>query len=1012
MNTEIVPGAAHGDQITIAIERKATDPADGVALAGGESRADRPMLLGTAVLGIFWALGATNFNDIGAHPETVVLLAAGIVVATAIARNLPLASWSTLIYAIAVGSADRVFRQPWAGSGVIPATKEAIGVLAHGGNPYDHYYQHTMPPGEPFAYPPGEIVFYAIPNAIFGGITRADIWAGVGVLLVLGSLAWLVGPARAALATALFGSFELAAYRATDGSNDTGFALLLVIAIALMGWSERAGHRSRTLFYGSAVFFAWTLLFKQYSILVYPFVVLYLRRQGADWRKHAAVAFGIPVIVSLPFLIMAPGRFIYGLTLGVSFHTYIWGLNIWATLAAISPAAAEFMRPLIPLITMVAVAILAIMLARRPTANLGLALGQGLSLFFVALVFARWTSSAYFVGPGAGLAAAVALLPATSARRGGDNKTSPAGQELKTSRPFSRVGSWFTAANTAPPVGPLVMPTIRPIIWSIPRLGRLSWVQSLLLTAVLIGAVFRFVSLDTVPPSLEQDEVVNGYDAYSLFLTGRDHLGHPISLAGLESYGDWVSPLLTFLTIPVVGLFGLNAIAIRSVSAALGVLAIPSVYLLAMELFQRRAIAVLAAWFIALSPWAVMTSRYAIPPATVPPMITVMLASILWTARRRSTHGIVAVALFTGLTILGYPTMKLYVPLLGIAVLVLYGGALLRIKKEAIGYAAFVLLLVAGPNLYLSARDPAGKARYDQLSVFNRIENVDAGVLAHQYWTYLSPKFLFLRGDTYANRTQPGHGMELWSILPFLLIGLGWLVWTVVRPHPPAHRRPAVLLLVALALYPIPGMLTTPAPHASRGTQAIPLLAILAAIGAVTAGTFVVRLLRRQRQPAQRAALIALWTLPIATLMTSEVVSRYDNYFNDYPKNWQVAWYFQYGLEETLAYARAHEAEYDEIWVTDTNQPYIYVAFFGKVNPDVLHRTLQFPRNPPNTNQVYAWGKYRFTFTHEDPPEELRIDRLSILYTAYSPGGDVTFEVRGGDTGDRGRILVIHQPRS
>ncbi len=75
------------------------------------------------------------------------------------------------------------------------------------------------------------------------------------------------------------------------------------------------------------------------------------------------------------------------------------------------------------------------------------------------------------------------------------------------------------------------------------RLGTpAAWV----LVAMLVGAGLRFTSLSEIPPGLNQDEAVNGYDAYSLFLTGRDHHGHPFPFAGLESFGDWAAPLLTF----------------------------------------------------------------------------------------------------------------------------------------------------------------------------------------------------------------------------------------------------------------------------------------------------------------------------------------------------------------------------------------------------------------------------------------------------------------------------------
>src|SRR4026207_1620627 len=96
---------------------------------------------------------------------------------------------------------------------------------------------------------------------------------------------------------------------------------------------------------------------------------------------------------------------------------------------------------------------------------------------------------------------------------------------------------------------------------------KLSFTHTLLIVALLAGGVLRFAKLKEIPPGFNQDEAVNGYDAYSLFITGRDHHGHPFHFAGLESFGDWASPLLTFLTVPAVGLFGLRVDVVRSVPA-------------------------------------------------------------------------------------------------------------------------------------------------------------------------------------------------------------------------------------------------------------------------------------------------------------------------------------------------------------------------------------------------------------------------------------------------------------
>ena len=542
------------------------------------------------------------------------------------------------------------------------------------------------------------------------------------------------------------------------------------------------------------------------------------------------------------------------------------------------------------------------------------------------------------------------------------------------------------------------------------RLFLLTPAGILLCAAIFVGIMLRFANLGGIPPALNQDEVVNGYDAYSLFLTGRDHHGHPFPFAGLESFGDWASPLLTFLTVPAVGLFGLRPEVVRAVAAAIGVLAIPIVYLLGKELFARRSIGVLAAWFIAVSPWHVHRSRFAIPPAVVPTMVALTIVVLIWTVHRRSARGIVAFAVAAGLTIASYPTMKLYVPLLILAALAIYGKTLIGLKREALCYAVIVFVVIAGPIIYLSLVDPGGRARLDQVSAFNTA-NVSAGFLAQQYRSYFSPWVFFIAGNGHPGQspTPPGFGVELRSALPLLLAGFLWLIMAVVRPAQPAQRRAALFLLAALALYPVPGSLTVPTPpltnpHLSRAIHLIPLVALIAGAGAVALADVARRLLRNAPASVART-LLALAVIAASTLIGLELFTRYADYFNAYPRRENTLEYYQYGLAQALDYAHAHEAQYDEIWIADTNQPYIYVLFYLQWPPSDVHRSLQVRRAPPAFDEVDAIGKYHFG----DPPNAEPAD-LAVLSTVVDPAGTTAYEVRGGETRDRRRILLIRKP--
>jgi hypothetical protein len=391
---------------------------------------------------------------------------------------------------------------------------------------------------------------------------------------------------------------------------------------------------------------------------------------------------------------------------------------------------------------------------------------------------------------------------------------------------------------------------------------------------------------------------------------------------------------------------------------------------------------------------------------TVPTMVALTLLALVGSVNRLSSRGIVVTGIVAGLTILGYPTMKLYVPLLGLAALVVYWRELLRFSKEALAYAAGAVLLIAGPTLYLSTRDPGGRARFDQESIFYQADiHVNAAFLAKQYLAYFTPQYLFVSADRDPMHLPGTYGIELRALAPLLLIGLLGSIYAVVRREagagqwfPWLRRQPAALLLLALALYPVPGALTKPSPLALRGAQFIPLTALFAAIGVAIAGEVILRVLNGRRSAVAQVALAVLLLLPA----TPELLGRYRYYYTDYADT--VVWHYQYGLQESLAFARLHQDEYNEIWVDRTNQPYILVLFFTRADPSTVHRDLRVRRQPPYFNGVDAFGKYRF-----GDPFGGKQTTLPVLYSISRPAGTPRYEVRGGTYEGR-RILVVRKP--
>jgi 4-amino-4-deoxy-L-arabinose transferase-like glycosyltransferase len=105
---------------------------------------------------------------------------------------------------------------------------------------------------------------------------------------------------------------------------------------------------------------------------------------------------------------------------------------------------------------------------------------------------------------------------------------------------------------------------------------------------------------DIVPPCFNADEAAFSYNAYSILKTGKDEYGTFLPLR-LKSFGDYKMPLYSYLSVPIIGLFGLNETSARGLNILLSILFPITIYLFSKQLFKRDDGALVSAFLISTS---------------------------------------------------------------------------------------------------------------------------------------------------------------------------------------------------------------------------------------------------------------------------------------------------------------------------------------------------------------------------------------------------------------------------
>lgn len=470
-------------------------------------------------------------------------------------------------------------------------------------------------------------------------------------------------------------------------------------------------------------------------------------------------------------------------------------------------------------------------------------------------------------------------------------------------------------------------------------------------------------------PCINSDEAAFGYNAYSITQTGRDEYGHMLPLR-FKSFGENKLPLMAYLSVPFVYLFGLNEFSTRAVVGLVGILSPILFYFLTFQLTRKRSISLIAAFLSSVSIWIQMTSSHAHEAVLAYGMLIIALIFFLKYLEKLRIRDFTIFSFFLMLSLFSHHISKIFV-LFFLATLVLH----FFLNKKSYGKnqvlkigAIFVIPIL----IFLATELAYPTNRIQNLLFFqnkgfelsiNELNNEHHSRLLHNkltygitylttnYLSYFSPEFLVVNGDENPRFGYKGLSPITVVEYVFIFIGLYYLFKN--------KEKYRYFLISLLAVSPLTASLSWQEHSLTRSFFLIVPLLIIVSYGIWHTFTDVAR-----NRPKQALFLIT------AIIYLAYLTMSWDFYFYHYFQKPLVIRGWQCGYKELSNYVKANYDKYDKFYITRQHgQPYIYLLYYLKYPPAKYQS--QAKLTPPDQygfGQVESFDK--FVFSADMKPDE------------------------------------------
>ncbi len=500
----------------------------------------------------------------------------------------------------------------------------------------------------------------------------------------------------------------------------------------------------------------------------------------------------------------------------------------------------------------------------------------------------------------------------------------------------------------------------------------------------LIAVFFRFWHLDTLPSSLNWDEISHGYNAYSLLQTGKDQWGVSWPIFNFRAYGDYPTTFNLYLTIPFVKFLGLNALSIRLPSAIFSTIFVVLVFFFTRIFIKNNYLALIAMFIAAITPWNLFPSRAVFQSDFSQ---TLLLAGLIFFYHGlKKTRWLILSSFLFALSLYSYHNTRIIVPLL-LPILVFMNWAkfksIFKTNRLSLLLSLSIFLILALPNLFnLFSPESAARNRWvgiinpNSINLINEKRRLFTGpyflnvalnnkvvyftqTVFVNYLSLINPLPIFFTGSQNYQFNPPQTGLIYFVFLPFFYLGLLKLILGIKNKH--LNLQILISFLICL----LPAALTVGDFPSIRATIALPFYFLSIVYG--------LSLLNTKK---------LFFLYPVVIIFSViQFISYWQNYLN-YNVQYSSSW--QYGYKQAVDYLKENYSSYQHIYFTKKyGEPHEFILFYWPWDP------VKYQSDPNlnwNNHADWYWidGFDKFVFINDWEIKDSSFKPNSLLIT--SPG--------------------------